>query len=219
MASFSKVLPLLSASLLVMTAPLALAQTSGSEGTETAKEKADRLLSEGVVPGVQNETREEGKPGVAGGHSQAAFIAAYDADGDGKVSLDELIMVRTTRLQASDKDGDGFYNEAEYVAEYEGRQRQQYADQGKEYVETDKRVVGGLEQAGVRFNLLDRDRDGLLSLEEDLASARKTFAHNDTDGDGFVTAADPKPKREDDDSAAQDGADADKAEAKEKAAD
>lgn len=210
MASLSKVLPLLSASLLVLTAPLALAQASGGEASETAKETADRLLTEGLVPGVQNEIREEGRPGVAGGHSQAAFIAAYDADGDGRVSRDELIMLRTTRLQAADTDGDGFYNEAEYVAEYAGRQRQQYADQGKDYVETDKRVTEDLKQAGVRFNLLDRDRDGLLSLEEDLTSARKTFARNDTDGDGFVTAADPKPQREGDDDAASDAADADK---------
>lgn len=136
------------------------------------------------------------KPGVAGGHSQAAFIASYDKDGDGKVSLDELIAVRTERLQGADKDGDGRYSEAEYIAEFEGRLRAQYAEQGREA--SGERFEGSLKQAGVRFALLDRDRDGFLSLEEDLESARKTFARNDTDGDGFVTAADPKPVREDD---------------------
>ncbi|WP_283178492.1 hypothetical protein [Gemmobacter sp. 24YEA27] len=39
------------------------------------------------------------KPGIAGGHSQAAFIASYDKNGDGKVSLDELIEVRTERFR------------------------------------------------------------------------------------------------------------------------
>ncbi len=141
------------------------------------------------------------KPGVAGGHSQAAFIASYDKDGDGKVSLDELTAVRTERFTGADKDGDGQLNDAEYVAEFEGRLRQQYAEQGRDT--SDEKFAGSLKQAGVRFALLDRDRNGFLSLDEDLASAQKTFARNDTDGDGFVTAADPAPKREDDDNNAQ----------------
>lgn len=136
------------------------------------------------------------KPGIAGGHSQAAFIASYDKNGDGKVSLDELIEVRTERFRGADKDGDGRLNEAEYVAEFEGRLRQQYADQGRD--PSGERFEASLKQAAVRFALLDRDRDGFLSLEEDLESARKTFARNDTDGDGFVSAADPAPVREDD---------------------
>lgn len=144
------------------------------------------------------------QPGIAGGHSQAAYIAGYDKDGDGKVALDELIEVRTERFRGADTDGSGELNEAEYVAEFEGRLRQQYADQGRDTSE--ERFANSLKQAGVRFAVLDRDRNNSLSLEEDLESARKTFARNDTDGDGFVSAADPKPVRENDDqNAAQDG--------------
>ena len=175
--------PLLAAGL------IALAGAAGAQTTEP--------------PAAETAADSSPKPGIAGGHSQAAFITAHDRDGDGKVSLDEVIATRTDRLTGADADGDGRYSEAEYVAEYEARLRRQYADQGRAYDPADTRIAGNLEQAAVRFALLDRDRDGFLTLEEDLASARKTFAHNDTDGDGFVTAADPKPKRADDGDADQ----------------
>lgn len=131
-------------------------------------------------------------PGVAGGHSQAAFIASYDRDGDGQVTQEEFLAMRTERFQGADKDGDGALNEAEYVAEFEGRLRQQYAEQDRE---PDAFFERGLTQAGVRFALLDRDRNGLLSPEEDLASAERTFAGMDTNGNGVVSAEDPPRER------------------------
>ena len=147
-------------------------------------------------PAEQAQTRTPMQPGVAGGHSQAAFIASYDSNGDGKVDMDEFITVRTARFTGADKDGDGQLNEAEYVAEFEGRLRQQYAEQGRDTA--DEGFANGLKQAGVRFALLDRDRNGFLSLEEDLESGRKTFTRNDTNEDGIVDASDPAPKREGD---------------------
>lgn len=177
---------------------LLLSATLAQTQTPAAGVQTPAAVAEAVAQGTAD-AQEEGKPGIAGGHSQAAFIAAYDTDGDGRVGLGELITARTSRLAGADKDGDGAYNEAEYIAEYEARLRKQYADQGKE--PGGEKFAEGLKQAGVRFALLDRDRDGRLTLEEDLRSARKTFARNDTDGDGFVTAGDPRPPREDEDDA------------------
>lgn len=152
------------------------------------------LLSALSAPALaqQQQPQGEGRPGIAGGHTAAAFVAAYDRDGDGKVTKDELFALRTERFQGADKDGDGKLNEAEYVAEFEGRLKQQYAEQGKE---PDERYAGGLKQAGVRFAVLDRDRDNLLTQEEDLASAAKTFDGHDTNGDGVVSADDPPRAR------------------------
>lgn len=133
------------------------------------------------------------QPGIAGGHSQAAFIASYDRDGDGQVTKEELIELRTERFLGADKDGDSVLSEAEYVAEFEGRLRQQYSDQNREI--DDENFERGLKQAAVRFALLDRERNGTLSLEEDLASAESTFAGMDTNGDGVVDAKDPPRKR------------------------
>ncbi len=175
---------------------LGLALSLGLSGAAFAQEATKEAAQETTNPGDASP-----KPGIAGGHSQAAFIASYDKDGDGKVSLDELTAVRTERFAGADRDGDGQLSEAEYVAEYAGRQLKQYVEQGRN--PADERFAGGLKQAGVRFALLDRDRNGFLSLEEDLESAHKTFARNDTDGDGFVSAADPAPKREDDDNNGQ----------------
>ncbi|SEC15261.1 hypothetical protein [Rhodobacter sp. 24-YEA-8] len=180
------------------TLSLSLALIAALSGAAFAQSEETTATESGTTTetAADNPADASPKPGIAGGHSQAAFIASYDKNGDGKVSLEELIEVRTERFRGADKDGDGRLNEAEYVAEFEGRLRQQYADQGRD--PSGERFEASLKQAGVRFALIDRDRDGFLSLEEDLESARKTFARNDTDGDGFVSAADPAPVREDD---------------------
>ncbi|KAA2315700.1 hypothetical protein DL237_03065 [Pseudooceanicola sediminis] len=134
-------------------------------------------------------------PGVAGGHRKAAFIAAYDTDGDGAVTLDEYDAIRKSRFDGADADGDGALNEAEYVAEFQGRLDQQYADQG---LEKDERYDRSIEQAHVRFAIVDRSRDGSLSWSEQQLVAASTFARHDTDENAIVNDADPIPDPEDD---------------------
>src|SRR5688572_13007656 len=57
----------------------------------------------------------------AGGHGLDAFLGSYDANRDGQVTRAEFDAIRLQRFQAADTNGDGVLNEAEYVAEYEGR--------------------------------------------------------------------------------------------------
>jgi len=127
----------------------------------------------------------EGPAAPAGGHGLAAFMGSYDANRDGVVTREEYDTVRKQRFVAADTNRDGWLSEAEYVAEYEGRLKQQYAGRAQ-----DERYAGSIKQAHVRFNILDTDRDGKLTVEEDIAIAEKTFKQNDKNGDGKVDQAD-----------------------------
>ncbi len=128
----------------------------------------------------------------AGGHGQAAFLGSYDGNRDGIVTRAEYDAIRKQRFEAGDANRDGVLNEAEYVAEFEQRLKQQYFNEGRQ---PDKAYEGSIKQAHVRFAILDRDRDGKLSREEDLTVADKTFKSADTNGDGVVSRNDPPAER------------------------
>lgn len=135
----------------------------------------------------------------AGGHSRTAFIQGYDANRDGRVDRAEYDALREARFKAADADGNGVLTEEEYVAEYAGRLRSQYADASRP---SDEMFERQLKQAVVRFSVIDRDRDGQLTPEENQAVALRTFEEHDTDKDGVVSPEDPEPKPETDGDAA-----------------
>lgn len=138
----------------------------------------------------------DGPARPAGGHGRAAFLASYDSDRDGQVTRAEYDAIRDQRFKAGDTNGDGFMTEEEYVAEYAGRLRAQYA---AEHQPSDEAFERQLKQASVRFYAIDRDRDGKISAEENRAVAQRTFESQDTNGDSVVSAADPERPRETED--------------------
>lgn len=123
----------------------------------------------------------------AGGHGQSAFIGSYDANRDGVVTRDEYDTVRKQRFLAGDTNGDGWLSEQEYVGEFEGRLKQQY--QGRQ---PDERYASSIKQAHVRFGIVDKNRDGKYTVEEDMAIAERTFKEADVNGDGTVSKDDVK---------------------------
>ena len=125
----------------------------------------------------------------AGGHGLKAFMGSYDANRDGAVPRAEFDAIRQQRFRAADTNGDGVLSEAEYVAEYEGRLKRQYFDQGRQ---PDAAYENNIKQAHVRFAIVNRARDGRFTQTEDRAIADKTFKGLDTNGDGVVSAADPQ---------------------------
>jgi len=125
----------------------------------------------------------------AGGHGHAAFMGSYDVNRDGVVTRDEYDTVRKQRYMAADTNGDGWLSEAEYVAEFEKRLKAQYTKEGKA---PDERYHNSMKQAYVRFGIVDKDKDGKFTIEEEIAIADKTFKNADTNGDGAVDARDKK---------------------------
>ncbi|GKS77795.1 hypothetical protein AVME950_22885 [Acidovorax sp. SUPP950] len=131
----------------------------------------------------------DGPARPAGGHGNAAFIGGYDANQDGQVTRAEYDAMRKQRFAAADTNRDGWLSEAEYVAEFEGRLQQQYAAQKRP---PDAAHAASIQQAHVRFGILDKNKDGRLTEDEELAIADRTFKGADTNGDGVVNAADAK---------------------------
>jgi len=124
-----------------------------------------------------------------GGHSLQAFIGSYDLNRDGVVTRDEYDTVRKQRFVAADTNGDGWLGEQEYVAEFEGRLKRQYESEGKA---PDESYDRSMKQAHVRFGIVDRDKDGKFTIEEEMAIADRTFKNTDANGDGVVDIRDKK---------------------------
>lgn len=102
-----------------------------------------------------------------GGHGDnvAAFIAQYDADGDGRVGWAEFEAARRARFESTDANRDGTVDEAEYVREFDARLRGQLAQER----------AAQREQTRVRFAALDTDKDGQVSRAEFDAAGERTW--------------------------------------------
>ncbi|MFT4089481.1 MAG: hypothetical protein QM645_02025 [Asticcacaulis sp.] len=123
-------------------------------------------------------------------HANTEFINEYDLNGDGKVSIEEFDALRKVRFLTGDLDGNGTLNEAEYVKEYEDRLNTElefYKDNPEKRQELYDRQI---KQAHVRFNVLDKDKNGEMTFEEYQASGHNMFQRHDVDKDGFVTSTD-----------------------------
>jgi len=129
-------------------------------------------------------------------HEHSAFIADYDLDKDGKVTAAEFKTVRDQRYAATDANKDGTVDEAEYVEEYRVRLEAQLAASSDSAERKEEQRVRQIRQAHVRFGVLDADKDGKISQAEYDASGQRAFAEQDGDGDGVITAGEPKKKAE-----------------------
>ncbi|MFO6420883.1 hypothetical protein ACLBKS_11830 [Hylemonella sp. W303a] len=149
------------------------------------------LLAACASPSQPNADKALGPVNPAGGHGHAAFMGSYDVNRDGVVTRDEYDTLRKQRYVAADINRDGWLSEAEYVAEFEARLKQQYAAQGRS---PDDGYQQMMKQAHVRFNILDKNKDGRLSVDEENDVAERTFKTGDVNLDGVVNAADDMKK-------------------------
>ena len=172
----------------VMSANACATLEAGAAATEVAQ-VADAKTAEAKEYGEKtySHKKKEGgkhhrKASKGGGHSKADFFNAYDADDDGKVTNAEYVEVRDRGYDARDPNGDQKVLVDEYVAEYEARLAEDLA------ATRDRQ----LKQAYVRFGVLDKDKDGVLTREEFQASGQRMFKRLDNNEDGVVDASDSK---------------------------
>jgi Ca2+-binding EF-hand superfamily protein len=86
------------------------------------------------------------------------LLEAFDVNQDGSMTTSEVKQVLTKRFKANDSDGDGFLNFNETVAAYE---------QAKQ------------ERAVKRFNKIDQNGDGAVTLDEFLTTVKKYSAYKE----------------------------------------
>lgn len=99
------------------------------------------------------------------------LIETFDADGNGSVTQEEIIMVRETKLTEFDANSDGSLDLSEYEALWLDAMRERMVD---------------------RFQAHDDDGDGLVTVEEFNENFAKIVDRRDRNGDGVLDAEDTK---------------------------
>lgn len=114
-------------------------------------------------------------------HGPAAFFEKMDADGDGKVTAEEMTAARAAEFTAADTNGDGFLSKDEILAK-----AREHA-QARMEMRADKMIERG-----------DADGDGKISLAEadQHPPMERMLARLDTDGDGAISMDELKAMRD-----------------------
>ena len=112
-------------------------------------------------------------------HSRTDYFERLDANKDGAVTAEEMIVYRHKRFTEIDANGDGKITKEEFMA-YSPKAKQTSAKA------TDAKAT---ERKTKYFERLDANKDGTISGEEWDAVARTQFAALDTDKDGKLTKA------------------------------
>ena len=129
---------------------------------------------------------------------RAVFMKHMDANGDGRVSLDEFRTPRERQFKSLDRDGDGAITGAELEQAGDGekgrrRERGERGERGRRREQRrDKRAGRGGEGRGGGvphwFEIMDKNKDGKVSRDE-FVGPEERFKSRDTNGDGSITAA------------------------------
>lgn len=122
-----------------------------------------------------------GPMGGRGGMFGMLDFATLDADGDGRVTTEELQAFRTSQVEGVDADGNGLVSQAELEAHMSARMAER---------------IGTM--AAERIASQDANGDGQLSVEELMMPPMpaRMFERLDADGDGAVSQAEFDAARE-----------------------
>jgi Ca2+-binding EF-hand superfamily protein len=119
-------------------------------------------------------------------HSRTDYFERLDANKDGAVTAQEMVVYRHKRFTEIDANGDGKITKEEFMA-YSPKAKPASAKA------TDAKAS---ERKTKYFDRVDANKDGVISGEEWDAVATKQFAALDADKDGKVTKAEMTAARE-----------------------
>ncbi|MCF6302764.1 MAG: EF-hand domain-containing protein [Devosiaceae bacterium] len=119
----------------------------------------------------------------------SGFIENWDLDGNGAVTLEEIIEKRGEVFYMFDQEDDGLLSAENYKLFDEARAADQAQAAGNA---NGARAQRGAKGMTLEFN--DTNKDGQVSLEEFIENSDEWFAIMDQNGDGEVTSADFGPK-------------------------
>ncbi len=119
----------------------------------------------------------------AQGTPGSGFLASWDLDEDGQVTLEEATERRGDIFLTFDANEDGILNADEY-ADFDAARA---ADQEGKRV---KGNAGGSAAAGMTLEFNDLDNDGQVSREEFISRTAAWIALLDSNADGVVTSTD-----------------------------
>lgn len=145
-----------------------------------------------AVPAVQA----AGTDGAAAPkHSRTAYFDRLDANKDGAVTAEEMVVYRHKRFTEIDANGDGKITKEEFMA-YSPKARATSAKstdtkstdtKATDTKATDAKATKAAERKAKYFERLDANKDGAIGGDEWDAVAQKQFAALDADKDGKVT--------------------------------
>lgn len=116
-------------------------------------------------------------------HSFDGLLTKYDANDNSIITPQEIAVVRKQIWDLADDNNDGWISEQEYLFEFEDRMDAQIAKTRK----------SAITQTYVRFNILDKNDNKKMTLEEYQASGHRSFNRFDTDNNAIVTLAEAMP--------------------------
>lgn len=117
-------------------------------------------------------------------HSFKGMLIKYDDNGDNVITPQEITLVRKNIWNLADDNNNGWISEQEYLYEFEDRMDAQIAKNRK----------SAIKQTYVRFDILDKDKNGEMTLEEYQASGHRSFNRFDTDKNAIVTLTEAMPE-------------------------
>lgn len=144
-----------------------------------------------------------GGGGRAGGFDPAQMFAERDADGDGKLTGDEISQRMRDRLDVIDTDQDGAISLEEMQAGMQGRRRGGGFDPDQMFARRDEdgdgKLTGDEISQRMRENLsdFDTDQDGAITLEEMKAGMQQMMANFGGGGRGDSDDRQNRPARPD----------------------
>jgi len=113
-------------------------------------------------------------------HNLKGLLKIYDADSDDLVSRNEYDMERKAVFRISDSNKNGWINQEEYLLEFEDRLDTQ--------IKKSRRAA--IKQTFVRFDVLDKNKNGNMTFAEYQISGKRSFSRWDRNNDGLVSKAD-----------------------------